>query len=273
VSNEIRKLCALCHQVRPLRDSHIIPEFLHHPLYDEKHRFHTYGQDGLPVIGLEQKGQREHLLCDECEQRFCRYERWASLFFQGAIVAFTDTTRSEISLGSALRFTRIDKEGTPTTSPLPSRLNIDGFDYVKMKLFLLSILWRIGVSQLYFFSGVTLGFHEQRIRKMLLKDDPGSADQYACQMRLIELKGQLVTDYQSQPRQYTHFGRKCCRFYSTGIRFDFMVSNHRADPESVQRFCVKPESKYVFWIDSLHSHPDLVAELIKFDRDMKSISD
>jgi hypothetical protein len=148
---------------------------------------------------------------------------------------------------------------------------VEGFDYVRMKLFLLSLLWRMGVSQPYFFNEVKLGFHEKRIRRMLLADDPGSADQYACQFRLIELEGQLLTDYQSRPRQYTHNGRKCCRFYSTGIRFDFMVSNHPADPESMELFCVKPRSQYVCWIDSVRTHPDLVAELIKFGGDMKWI--
>jgi len=33
-----RETCRLCLQERPLRDSHIIPEFLYRPLVDEKHR-------------------------------------------------------------------------------------------------------------------------------------------------------------------------------------------------------------------------------------------
>src|SRR5437868_6289346 len=65
--------------------------------------------------------------------------------------------------------------------------------------------------------------------------------------RLLELDGRLITDYQSQPRQYNHNGRKCCRFFSTGVRFDFMVSNHPADRESLELFCVKPQSGYICW--------------------------
>ncbi len=30
--------CALCQQDRPLRESHILLEFLHRPIYDDKHR-------------------------------------------------------------------------------------------------------------------------------------------------------------------------------------------------------------------------------------------
>lgn len=264
-----RRSCALCGQNRDLRDSHVIPEFLHLPLYDEKHRFHTYGLDGEPQRGLEQKGQRESLLCDECEQRFSNYERWVSDFYRGAVAAFADTSRSELQHGRSLKFTRIGLDGKPTTSAVPRMLHVEGIDYAKMKLFLLSLLWRMGISKLLFFSGITLGFQEKRIRKMLLSNDPGTAEHYACQLRLIELDGRLITDYQSQPRQYTHNGRKCCRFYSTGVRFDFMVSNHPADPESVEFFCIKPQSHYVCWIDSVRGHPELVNELVKFGRDMK----
>src|SRR5215469_14546681 len=37
VSAELK--CALCRQERPLRKSHVIPEFMFGPLYDGKHRF------------------------------------------------------------------------------------------------------------------------------------------------------------------------------------------------------------------------------------------
>src|SRR5258706_11334373 len=32
------RACALCQKTRPLKNSHIVPEFLHGPLYDENHR-------------------------------------------------------------------------------------------------------------------------------------------------------------------------------------------------------------------------------------------
>ena len=152
---------------------------------------------------------------------------------------------------------------------MPRKLIIEGFDYAKMKLFLLSLLWRMGVSQLHFFSGITLGHQEKRLRRMLLDNDPGSAERYACQLRLIELEGKLVADYQSQPRQYDYCGRKCCRLFSTGFRFDFMASNHPADDYDVDRYCVKPQPRYECWVDSILTHPDLAGELMKFGKDMK----
>jgi hypothetical protein len=120
------------------------------------------------------------------------------------------------------------------------------------------------VSRLHFFKGVTLGFHEKRIRKMLLNGDPGEPEIYACQLRLIELEGKLLTDCQIQPRQVDYVGKKRCRFFSTGFRFDFTVSNHPPDPESLELFCVKPSPHYACWVDSLLTHPDLKQELVRF---------
>lgn len=268
MSEKPSRPCALCQKIRPLRDSHIVSEFLHGPLYDEKHRYNTFGQEGTPETGLEQQGQREELLCNECEQRFSIYERWASAFYRGALVAYSDTTRTEIPFGKSLKFTRMNADGMPTTASVPRILKVEGFDYPKMKLFLLSLLWRMGVSKLHFFSGITLGHHEKRIRKMLLADAPGKAEEYACQLRLIELDGTLVADCQMQPRQYDHFGKKRCKFFSTGFRFDFTVSNHSPDPQSLELFCVKPAPSYVCWIDSIRTHPDLNNELVRLGMKM-----
>lgn len=265
------KACALCQHVRPLRASHIIPEFLHRPLYDELHRYHSYGSHGKPVTEIEQKGQRERLLCDDCEQRFCVYERWASDFYLGAITAFEKATTPVSTFGKNLIFTRIDGEGQPTTTASPKLLNAEGFDYAKMKLFLLSLLWRMGMSQLHFFSGVTLGSHEQRLRRMLLNDDPGHAGEYACQLRMIELEGRLVTDGQLAPSTYNWFGKKRCRFFSTGFRFDFTISQHPIDRESLELFCIKPQPYYVCWVDSLSTHPDIANQLIRIGTKLKWI--
>jgi hypothetical protein len=261
--------CALCQRTRPLRQSHIVPEFLHVQLYeDDIHRYSTYGHDGKPKAGFLQKGERERLLCHECEQRFCVYETWAADFYRGAIAAFSDTTRPEIPFGKSLKFTRIGADGKPTTTPVPRMLHTEGFDYAKAKLFLLSLLWRMGISELHFFSGITLGHHERKIRKMLLSEDPGKAEVYACQLRIIEFNGRPVTDCQMAPRQYDHLGKKRCKFFSTGFRFDFTVNNHPPDPESLELFCVKPASSYVCWIDSILMHPDLQEELVRLGRSM-----
>lgn len=53
------------------------------------------------------------------------------------------------------------------------------YDYAKLKLFALSILWRASVSSHHFFRKVTIGPHEKHIRQMLLNGDPGHPDLYS----------------------------------------------------------------------------------------------
>lgn len=60
-----------------------------------------------------------------------------------------------------------------------NHLVLDGLDYSRMKLFLLSILWRMGVSRSGMFKNVRLGqCHEERLRTMLLNNDPGDELDY-----------------------------------------------------------------------------------------------
>ncbi len=143
-------------------------------------------------------------------------------------------------------------------------LLVEGVDYVRLKLFLLSVLWRMGVSKLHFFREVGLGPHEGKIRKMLLNDDPGDPDEYPCQLRLVEPDQRLLTDWLSQPRKARFDGKTFYRLFSTGVRFDFCVSNRTIHPGEVELYCIKRQPSFVWCIDSIHKHPDLVAELITF---------
>jgi len=56
---------------------------------------------------------------------------------------------------------------------------IKNYDYKKLKLFFLSILWRVGVSNHKFCSGVILGPYEELLRRRLLDSDPGSSKDLA----------------------------------------------------------------------------------------------
>lgn len=57
--------------------------------------------------------------------------------------------------------------------------HIENYDYRRLKLFFLSVLWRASVSNQEFFRRVNLGPHEEYIRKALLAGDPGNTDWYS----------------------------------------------------------------------------------------------
>jgi hypothetical protein len=158
--------CRLCHQNRPLRNSHVLPEFLYAALYDEKHRYLAVSlAEDTPTV-IHQKGLREKLLCGDCEQLLGRYERYASqLLYHKPVSTWKQDQRL---------------------------IAVDDVDYVQFKLFLLSLLWRAGVSKLPEFNAVELGAHESIIRELLLNDDPGPATLYACLISVFSLHQSLM---------------------------------------------------------------------------------
>lgn len=265
------RACALCRQISPLRNSHIIPEFLYETLYDEIHRFNTYGKEGLPILGMEQKGERERLLCDGCEKRFCQYENFACDFIRGGLAAFAETRPLVVSLSGQLKYTRIDALGSPTTEKVPTWIAVDGIDYAKLKLFFLSLIWRMGISKLHFFHEVDLGPHQAKIGKMLLNNHPGEPNEYPCEICLVEINERLLTDWQQQPHKYREGMKTFYRFIASGIMFTFWVTNQPIHSGMIELYCVQRKPSFLWSVNSIHKHPDLVAALIKTGYDLNWI--
>ncbi len=153
-NNPNRQACRLCGRHEDLRNSHIIPEFLYKPLYDSQHRVFRLSTGERPKRIFEQKGVRERLLCECCETQLSRYERYARGILVGG-----------------------EEIGIITDKPAAFAARVD---YARFKLFEISILWRAGIASVTEFADVILGDHEQRLRQMLLDEDPGAAQEYGC---------------------------------------------------------------------------------------------
>lgn len=146
-------MCRLCLRDRQLRMSHIIPEFLYGPLYGPTHRIRSVHRS-LPYIRFLGKGVREALLCDDCEALLGRYENYFSGVWYGA-------------------------QGLPSEIPAGvGKFLKSGLDYAQFKLFHLSILWRASVATLEDFRAVALGPHQQRLRQMIVTENPGDVADY-----------------------------------------------------------------------------------------------
>lgn len=161
--------CRLCLRLSELRNSHIIPEFVYKPLYDSRHRFFRLSTEPQQKTTFVQKGLRERLLCEGCEQHLSAYERYAS-----RILPFQVVTDSEKNRHRSDVVVRVD--------------------YGLMKLFQLSILWRASVSKLPDFSQVGLGPDEETLRVMLLNGKPGAAQEYGCLITSVMMDDQKLAD-------------------------------------------------------------------------------
>lgn len=190
--------CALCRKNAALRDSHIIPEFLYTALYDEKHRFHVLSDQDRSRY--KQSGLYEKLLCGDCEQRFSVHERYVSLLLRGGLPL----------------------ECEPQGQVLVFR----GVDYKALRMFQLSILWRAAVSASAFFKSVALGKHEERLRSLLLRDDPGHPWQYGCVMFTLLHERRVQQDLIYPPIRVRVSEVPCYRFIFGGFAWLYFVASH-----------------------------------------------
>lgn len=146
-------ICRLCHAASELRESHIIPGWTMGLIRDETldNRFYELHNKLNRII---QDGPKEYLLCDECEQKISRYEK----YFREAI----HLSRHGIKIRQNRQFAVIDN-----------------LDYSKVKLFFLSLLWRMSVSSRAEFENVCIGDEEEAVRRMIVREEPGESSQYS----------------------------------------------------------------------------------------------
>lgn len=223
--------CALCRQKAELRDSHILPEFLYEPLYDHKHRLQLLSAAPDEPNSLRQKGLKERLLCDICEQRLSVWEGYARKVIRGELPL---TMTGEGNL-----------------------IHIEGLDYKSFRLFQLSIIWRAGVSRQRFFEHVKLGPHAEEIRQLLLNSDPGSPDRYACFMFGIthESSGQVV-DLITQPERKRVLGQVAYSFIFGGFRWAYLMSN-QATPIHMRSATLRENGSAVILRTGAHQMTDV----------------
>jgi len=193
----MKGVCKLCQKKSDLRNSHILPEFMYSKLYDEMHRTMSISSDKKEK--LIQKGVRENLLCQECETKLSKYEGYAVKIINN-IPNFVEDPSEKFFFSSV--------------------------DYKLFKLFQLSILWRSGVSINQMFANVNLGKHEEKIRLMLVQNDPGKYIDYGCFVMMMP-NSQNIDRIIMPPMPERLFGHNGFRFMTGNLFWYFIVSSHK----------------------------------------------
>lgn len=150
--------CHLCTQQRPLIKAHILPE----PF------FAAYGRGGgapkllsnspdewpkrLP-IGFYDKS----ILCADCDARLGTWDQY----------------------GVEILFRRLnDLEAVYHDNELIA-LTRKSYDHTRLKLFVVSVLWRAGISSLRAMRRVALGPYADEARRLILSESPGGPDDFS----------------------------------------------------------------------------------------------
>jgi hypothetical protein len=213
-------ICRLCLKSSELRNSHILPEFFYASLYDDLHRVMNVPSDGKEKF--MQKGEREYLLCQECESKLSKYEGYTA------------------KLISKIQNFPKDNSGLFVYS--------DCVDYKQFKLFQLSILWRASVSQRKMFAQVDLGSkHEERIRRMLVDEIPGKSSDYGCFIIMFPNPKNLDKIIWS-PARVKLFGHNGYKLMTGNLMWYFFVTSHAPNAE-FQEFFVQESGMLRVWLD------------------------
>ncbi len=116
-------------------------------------------EPGTPLAKSRSGIYDPNIVCEDCERRFSPWDTYGVEF-----LLRTDWSKIKCVNG---------KRGSGHI------LDVGDFDYAKMKLFVLSVLWRMHETSQPFFESVDLGPFADEVRQMLLAADPGGADAFA----------------------------------------------------------------------------------------------
>ena len=217
MSTQHRELqCRMCGLHGPLVKAHILPESLYpHRVSDATDvRIYARNPDVHPrrsPIGVYDKT----ILCAKCESLFSACDHYAHRVL---------TSR-------------------PVELPGPV-LSLGNFDYPLLKRFFLSVLWRACVSSHEMFAQVDVGApHEQRLRTMILTNDPGAPEEYAVCINVFDDPESEQLVFQPTPwkvRDATSYVN-AYRFLVAGYVVFIKVSD-RATPYPLNHAILRPDT-------------------------------
>ena len=193
--------CALCLDEKELIRSHIIPKFHWKRLKEKEGFFHILSIDPAKGEKREQREITENLLCSKCDTVILQKneEHLARVLYGGRRIVFKNEGRF---------------------------LHLSGFDYVKVKNALLSILWRMSHSSHPYFEEIELGHkHTERIRRIVLNAEKVSESEYPILLTVPLLGGKHYGDWLLPPDFIRCEGNRVYRCLISGFLFGFPVGS------------------------------------------------
>jgi hypothetical protein len=185
-------ICNLCKEEKKLIDtSHIISNFLHSELYDEKHKLIKFNPEELkksddnfstPPSATYEGG----ILCNKCDnETIGKYETYISNVLKGNLSAKHKISCTEVKNSHGLKITEV--------------VNLN---YTKTKLFLLSILWRAHISSKQEFSTVNLGPYAEKMRLQIFEGKASGEDEFQISILKFE-KGANFSTFIGSPLKHS----------------------------------------------------------------------
>jgi hypothetical protein len=194
-------ICRFCEINVACVDAHIIPRsfFTKYSLPNTVIKMVGVAKNSYPKripIGPYDK----NILCADCEAIFSDYDDYGYKFFH------TEDNWGELY------------SGTEDVVKIARK-----FDYIRLKLFILSMLWRSSVSENIFYKQVKLGKYENEIRKLIIEKDPGQPQSFPILFQRFEYQSNLIP--MLCPARMHLFERNFYQYMLNGFLVQIKVDN------------------------------------------------
>lgn len=149
-------MCNLCGEVKELCNAHIIPKAFYYAIRRNNETPSLFYIDQLTYPKKIPVGIYDStILCSQCDNDIGKYDDYAAKLLLN--------NNSDV----------IDYNGGKF-------IKIETFDYVKLKLFFLSVIWRASISKNDFFSSIDLGEYDPIIKSVIAKKQLSCDEYFSC---------------------------------------------------------------------------------------------
>ena len=205
-------LCKLCQKDKTLlKRSHIIPDFMYKGLYTDDHELFVISSDGTSQTRTVHTGVYEsNILCRNCDNSIIGdCENYVHTILFGGT-----NLKEDKSLYYQFEKTFKDEK----------LWCFSNLDYALFKTFLLSIFWRMSISSRPNYLDISLGSHEETIRKMILDRNPFGENDYPCMIRSCINATQVPEHFIGPPHHSTVKPETPITIYIAGLFYRLYLS-------------------------------------------------
>lgn len=147
--------CKFCEETRHLVNAHIIPRAFYPITGNSEKPMMVLANDSQWAKRSHQGIYDKALVCQVCEDQFNPWDTYAAEFLvQG---------RHQRNIKFAA-----------------NHYVVYGFDYSRLKLFFLSLLWRASATDHRMYHKISLGIEEKKLKKLIQLKDPGTEEDFSA---------------------------------------------------------------------------------------------
>ncbi len=152
-------ICKGCGEEKKLIKAHIIPKSFYMDLRGDENHLNVVPTDIEQREGRSNIGDYDtEILCKECDLFISRYDDYGKRLLLDQVASFKELRKD----GKLYAYM------------------ISDYNYLYLKLFLLSILWRASISKRSFFKAIDIGEHENQIKDLIFRCADDGNTTYGC---------------------------------------------------------------------------------------------